>query len=139
MRTNGKTFEVDELLERVERLLASKYPELEMTVPRIRWDMGALTPDFIISNPESGTSLAGEVKVGWQGKHLPVAMLPRVLEMRDLFQGERVAPGDLIVVTSGRLPTVVREGFVRAGVEVREEIATLEEAARYVDTKLASL
>ena len=137
MSTSTQGF--DELfLARLEELLAERHPRLELEIPTSGSSIGGPIPDFVVSNPATGSWIVGELKGGRQGKHLPFAMLPHVRALWERFRSDRHHPGDVVVITTGRIPNLVREGLDRDGIGFLE-VSSPEEAVERVNERLESL
>ena len=137
MRTSTKGF--DELfLIRLEAMLAERHPDLALDIPTSGSGLGGPTPDFVVYNPRTGSWMVGKVKSGLQGRHLPIAMLPQMRALRARVRSDRTQPGELVVITTGRIPNLVQEGLDHDGIPVLE-VSTPEEAVERVNEHLAAL
>jgi hypothetical protein len=137
MRTSTKGFE-ELFLTRLEAFLAERHPGLELDIPTSGSSLGGPTPDFVVYNPETGSWVVGKVKGGLEAQHLPFAMLPQMRALRDRVRSDRPHPGELVVITTGRIPGLVQEGLDHDGIRVLE-VSTPEEAVERVDEHLAAL
>jgi hypothetical protein len=137
MSTNGKGFE-ELFLARLEQLLAERHPGLELEVPTSGSRFRGPVPDFVVSNPETGSWIVGELKGGSQGKHLPFSMLPQLRALREQFRTDHPEPGEFVVVTTGRIPTLVQKGFDHDGIRFLE-VSSPEEGAERVNERLETL
>jgi hypothetical protein len=132
-----KSFE-ELFLARLEALLAERHPAFELEVPTSGSRLYGPTPDFVVSNPETGSWMGGELKGGLQGRHLSFAMLPQMRALREQFRSGHPQPGDFVVITTGRIPDLVRRGLSHDGIEFLE-VSSPEEGAERVNERLGSL
>jgi hypothetical protein len=137
MSTSTKGFE-EQLLARLETLLAERHPGLELEVPTSGSMERGPIPDFVISNPDTGSSIVVELKGGLQGKHLPFSMLPQMRALQQQFRVENPQRGEFVVITTGRIPNLVQEGLMHDGIEFLE-VSSPEEAAERLDQRLETL
>ena len=137
MSTSTKSFE-ELFLARLEALLAERHPAFELEVPTSGSRLYGPTPDFVVSNPETGSWMGGELKGGLQGRHLSFAMLPQMRALREQFRSDHPQPGDFVVITTGRIPDLVRRGLSHDGIEFLE-VSSPEEGAERVNERLDSL
>jgi hypothetical protein len=137
MSTSTKGFE-ELFLARLEELLAERHPSLELEVPTSGSRLCGPTPDFVVSNPETGSWMGGKLKGGFQAKHLPLAMLPHMRALREQFRSDHPQPGDFVVITTGRIPNLVQKGLNHDGIGFLE-VSSPEEGAERVNERLGSL
>jgi hypothetical protein len=139
MGMTTKGFEA-EFYERLEKLLADQFPEFTLEIPRhAEWASGP-SPDFMVGNPQSGVTIAGELKAGYSAEHLPIAMLPQIRAIRDRVAADRGGAGEMemIVISTGKIPRLVQQGLERDGIEFFE-VSTAQEALTRISPRLASL
>jgi hypothetical protein len=137
MHSSTNSFET-EVIEGLGHLLADRYPGLVLEVPgNAGWYTGP-QPDFLVANPVSGATIIGELKGGFQAEHLPIAMLPQVRALRDRFAADRPGVGEMIVITTGKIPRLVQQGLERDQIEFFEVASAAEAVSRIAD-RLTSL
>lgn len=122
-------------LERLEHVLAERHPRLQLEVPFSGSCFGAPSPDFVVYNPATGARLIGELKGGLQAEHMPFSTLPYLRSLREHF---RPSNGDVILITTGRVPELVRNGLTRDGIEFLQ-VASPEEATDRLEGRLSEL
>ena len=137
MRTNTADSETQFFL-RLEQLLAERHPELDLDAPTAQERYEGPTPDLVLSDTRTGSSLGLEMRVGFSGKHIPLAMLPQVRAVRERFRSGLPQPGDVVVIATGPIPRMVREGFVRDGIQYHE-VSSPEEAVERLNDRLEEL
>lgn len=137
MPTSMKGFE-ELFLARLEELLAERHPGFELEVPTSGSRARGPRPDFVVSNPETGSAIAGELKGGLQGQHLPFSMLPQLRALREQIRSDHSDRGDVIVITTGQVPALVREGLDNDGITILN-VSSPEEAAEALNERLNSL
>lgn len=129
MRTNTAGFE-ELFYERLQALLDDEYPALELHAPISGSSFGALTPDFVVSNPRTGASLAVRVKSGFQAAYIPLSTLPLLHELREQVRSARGSASDLVLITTGELPNIVKRGLAHDGIAFFEVDTPMEAAER---------
>jgi hypothetical protein len=122
-------------LERLGHVLAERHPRLQLEVPSSGSHPGVPSPDFVVYNPATGARLAGELKDGLQAQHMPFSTLPYLRSLREYF---RPANGDVILITTGCVPELVRNGLTRDGIEFLQ-VASPEEATDRLENRLFEL
>lgn len=122
-------------LERLEHILAERHPTLQLEVPSSGAYSGVPTPDFVIHNPSTGARLAGELKGGLQAEHMPFSTLPYLRSLREHIGFEN---GDVVLITTGSVPGLVRDGLTRDGIQFMQ-VASPEEATDQLEHRLAEL
>jgi len=137
MATSTRGFE-EVFLARLERLLAERYPALRLEMPVPGPYFGAPRPDFIVSNPSTGSVLLCQVKSGLPAQHLPLVTLPYIRSLRDWFLTDRGIEGDVVLISTGPIPTLVKKGLARDGIPFFE-VASPEEATERLDAQLMKL
>jgi hypothetical protein len=137
MSTRSKDFD-EEFLGLLESLLAERHPELELEVPTSGSVEYGPVPDFVISNPRTGSSIVGELKGGLQARHLPFSMLPHMRALQQRFRTDHSHRGEFVVITTGRIPNLVQEGLIHDGIQFLE-VSSPEEAAERLDRRLQTL
>ncbi|HEX9938205.1 MAG TPA: hypothetical protein VGB15_13815 [Longimicrobium sp.] len=137
MRMNTADSETQFFL-RLEQLLAERHPELDLAAPASLERYEGPTPDLVVSNARTGSSLGLEMRVGFSGRHIPLAMLPQVRAVRERFRSCLPQPGDVVVIATGPIPRMVREGFARDGIQCYE-VSSPEEAVERLDDRLEQL
>jgi hypothetical protein len=137
MHTNTADSETQFFL-RLEQLLADRYPELDVAAPASRERYEGPTPDLVVSNARTGSSLGLEMRVGLGGRHIPLAMLPQVRAVRERFRSRLPQPRDVVVITTGRIPWQVQEVFDNDGIEYLE-VSSPEEAVERLAPRLQQL
>ncbi|HEU4451709.1 MAG TPA: hypothetical protein VFR81_01580 [Longimicrobium sp.] len=136
MATSTRSF--DEIfLARLEDLLAERYPALELQTPTPGFRFGAPRPDFVIANSRTGSLLICELKSGFQARHIPLSTLPYIRGLRDWF-ADRGIEGDVVLITTGEIPQLVKKGLARDGIPFFE-VASPEEATERLDAQLSKL
>lgn len=124
--------------ERLEQLLAERHPRLALRVPTSAEQYEGPTPDLVVSNVRTGAALGMELRVGVQGRHIPLALLPQVRALRKRFRSRLPQPGDVVLITTGRIPWQVQEIFAKDGIEYHE-VSSPEEAVERLDPRLQQL
>jgi hypothetical protein len=128
----------DLFFDRLEELLAERYPGLSLTVPTSAEHYQGPTPDLVVSNARTGAALGMELRVGYQARHIPLALLPQVCEVRKRFRSRLPQPGDVVVITTGTIPWQVRELFDKDGIEYHQ-VASPDEAVERLNDRLEQL
>jgi len=123
---------------RLKHLLEDRYPELELQVTTLIFHFGAPHPDFVIANRSTGSLLICELKSGFQARHIPISTLPYIRWVRDWFLADRRVGVDIVLITTGEIPQLVKRGFARDGISYFE-VASPEEAVERLDAQLMKL
>ncbi len=137
MRSITQSFE-EKFLAKLEETLAERYPALELDVPTSGFNFGAPRPDFVVSNPRTGSLLLCRVKSGLSAQHIPLSTLPYIRGLRDWFLTDRGIEGGVVLISTGPIPTLVKKGLARDGIPFFE-VATPEEATERLDAQLSKL
>jgi len=137
MSTNMKGFE-ELFLARLEELLAQRHPQLALEVPTSGSRARGPRADFVISNPKTGSAIAGELKGGKQGQHLPFSMLPQLRALREQIRTDHPARGEVVVITTGKVPNLVRDGLNHDGIAILN-VSSPEEGAERLNECLDTL
>jgi hypothetical protein len=119
-------------LAHLEHLLTERHPTLQLSVPASGSYAGEPIPDFIVTNPETGAVLVGEVKSGAQAQHIPYSTLPQLRRIRDHYLSHRSA---MVLITTSFIPDLVRDGLNRDGI-AHIQVGSAEEAANRLETQL---
>lgn len=123
---------------RLEQLLGERHPRLALRVPTSAEHYEGPTPDIVVSNTRTGAALGMELRVGFQGTRIPLALLPQVRAVRERFRSHLPQPGDVVVITTGRVPWQVQEIFANDGIECLE-VSSPEEAVERLSHRLEQL
>ncbi|HEU4559655.1 MAG TPA: hypothetical protein VFS20_17515 [Longimicrobium sp.] len=124
--------------ERLQQLLAERHPRLALRVPSSAEQYEGPTPDLVVSNARTGAMLGMELRVGYQARYIPLALLPQVDAVRERLRSQLPQPGDVVVITTGRIPWQVQEIFEKDGIEYLE-VSSPEEAVERLDPRLQQL
>jgi hypothetical protein len=127
-----------DFLLRLEQLVEERHPALEVEFPTSAERLGGPTPDVVVSNPRTGAAMAAKVRAGHEAEFIPLAMLPLVCAVRERFRSGHPLPDDVVVITTGPLPRLVREGFARRGIE-HFLVKSPEEAVERLNRRLEQL
>lgn len=137
MRTSIPCFE-EQFFDRLEVLLARRHPGLELEIPASGASLYGPQPDFLVSNPRTGSLLAAELRSGIQAQHTPLTMLPRMRVLRDLVRSAGRAGSDVVLITTAAVPNQVLAGLNRDGIPVLL-VHSPEEAAERFGERLSAL
>jgi hypothetical protein len=116
----------------LEHILTERHPTLQLSVPASGSYAGGPAPDFIVTNPQTGAVLVGEVKSGAQAQQIPYSTLPQMRRMREYYSAGRSA---VVLITTSIIPDLVRDGLVRDGI-AHIQVGSAEEAANLLENKL---
>jgi hypothetical protein len=122
-------------LERLEHLLAERHPQLQLQVPSSGSYSGRPSPDLVVCNPATGARLVVELKDGLQAAHMPFSTLPYLRSLREHY---RPVKGDVILITTGSVPELVRTGLTKDGIEFLQ-VESPEEATDRLEDRLMQL
>ncbi|HTQ40135.1 MAG TPA: hypothetical protein VMJ32_14005 [Pirellulales bacterium] len=114
--------------------LQEKHPGLTIEVPAS--GVNVPTPDLIVINPSTGTSLALEVKSGFQSTHLPISAISQLRALRNSCQLQ--GKTDVVLVTTGEIPTLVKNGLAKSGIS-SFSVQTAYDAVDTLEPKLREL
>lgn len=120
---------------RLEKLLSERHPELTVEFPP---PYDGPVPDMVVSNARTGSSLGVEIRAGYSGQHIPLALLAQVHRVRKRLRSCLPQPGDVVVITTGRIPWQVTEVFDKDGIEYHQ-VASPEEAVERLNGRLEQL
>jgi hypothetical protein len=93
------------------------------------------SPDFVVANRCTGALLVGELKSGFQAEHIPLTTLPYLRALKESFGPEN---GDVVFITTGKVPELVRSGLDADGIGCFQ-VQSPEEAAARLESRLHRL
>lgn len=137
MATSTQSFE-EVFVARLEDLLKHRYPALKLEPPASGFSFGVPRPDFVISNPTTGSLLICELKSDFQARHIPLSTLSYIRGLRDWYLANRGNDGTVIFITTGEIPQLVKKGLTRDGIPFFEVVSP-EEAIERLDVELRTL
>lgn len=136
MDTSTQNFE-EIMLARLERLLAERYPGLKLDVPT-SGNLFGPRPDFVVSNPSTGSLLLCQVKSGLPARYIPLSTHAYILGLRDWFLTDRGVDGAVVLISTGPIPELVKKGLERDGIPFFE-VDSPQEATDRLESQFGKL
>lgn len=119
----------------LQQLLSERHPELTVEFPS---PYDGPVPDMVVSNDRTGAALGVELQVGRRAEYIPLSLLASVRRVQKRLHSGLPQPGDVVVITTGRIPWQVTDVFDKDGIEYHQ-VSSPEEAVERLDPRLQRL